>query len=69
MSITTLAAVTAINDATMIISTLAPLLERAMQNGETVISDEDVDAARARALGALDSLDAAIEKARTAGPT
>lgn len=64
MSISLLAAVTAINDANTIITALAPLVRQAMANGETEITDEQVAAARARLDGSIEALDAAIEKAR-----
>lgn len=65
MSLTTLAAVSAINDAMTIVTALSPLVQRAMANGQTEISDEDVAAARASLTAGIDALDAAIEKARS----
>jgi hypothetical protein len=64
MSISLLAAVTAINDASMVITALSPLVRQAMANGDTEISDEQVAAARAKLDGSIDALDAAIAKAR-----
>lgn len=64
MSLSVLAAVTAINDATMLLSALTPLVHQAMSNGQTEISDADVAAARAKLAGNIDALDAAIAKAR-----
>lgn len=64
MSLTTLAAVSAINDAMTIVTALSPLVQRAMAAGETEISDEDVAAARANLTAGIEALDAAIAKAR-----
>lgn len=68
MSLTVLAAVQAINDATMLASALGPLVQQALANGQTEISDADVDAARARLSGNIDALDALIAADR-ADPT
>lgn len=64
MSLSLLAAVTAINDASTIITALSPLVRQAMENGEVEITDEQVAEARARLSGSIEALDAAIEKAR-----
>lgn len=66
MSITVLAAVSAINDAATIMTALTPLVQRAMANGDAEISDEDVAAARGTLTAGIEALDAAIEKARSA---
>lgn len=66
MSTTVLAALTAVNDATMLVAALTPLIQQAVANGQAEISDEDVAAARARLGANIDALDAAIEKARGA---
>lgn len=67
MSLSILAAVTMINDATMLLSALTPLVHQAMSNGETEISDADVAASRAKLVGNIDTLDAAIAKAKAEG--
>lgn len=64
MSVSTLALVSAINDAAMIVSTFAPLVQRAMADGKTEVTDDDVNAAIARLDGDIDRLNAAIEAAR-----
>lgn len=64
MSLSLLSAITAINDAAMVINALSPLVRQAMANGDTEITDEQVAAARARLDGNIDALDAAIAKAR-----
>lgn len=68
MSLTILAAVQAINDATMLASALGPLVQQALAKGQTEISDEDVAAARAMLSGNIDSLDALIAASK-ASPT
>jgi hypothetical protein len=67
MSLTILAAVTAINDMTMLTAALTPLVQQAMASGATEISDADVAAARARLSGNIDALDALIAKSRADG--
>lgn len=69
MSVSTLALVTAINNAAMVVSTFAPLVQRAMQDGRPEVTDEEVSAAIARVDGDIQRLDAAIAaaKAREAG--
>lgn len=64
MSLSLLQAVTAINDASTIITALSPLVRQAMSNGQTEITDEQVAEARSRLEGSIEALDAAIEKAR-----
>ena len=65
MSLSVLAAVSAINDATALITALGPLVQQAMNKGETEITDADVALARAALVVNIDSLDALIEKAKT----
>ena len=60
MSMTLLAAVSAINDATMLVNALQPLVNQAIAAGQAEISDDDVAAARARLGASIDLLDAAI---------
>ena len=64
MSVSVLQAVTLINDATMLITALGPLVERALANGEDTITLDDVEAARANLVKNIDALDALIEKAK-----
>lgn len=64
MSMSVLTAVTAINDATMLITALGPLVERALANGEDTITLDDVEAARTNLVKNIDALDALIEKAK-----
>ncbi len=64
MSITVLAAVTAINDATMLLAALTPLVQQAMANGQTEITDADVEASRAKLDASIEALDAMIAKGR-----
>lgn len=64
MSLPVLAAVSAINDATALITALSPLIQQALAQGQTEISDEDVAAARAALVVNIDSLDALIAKAK-----
>jgi hypothetical protein len=65
MSLSLLAAVTTINDATTIIAALSPLVQQAMKNGQAEISDEDVAASAARLDASIEALDSAIEAARS----
>lgn len=64
MSISLLQAVTAINDATMLITALGPLVQRALENGEDTVSMVDVEIARGNLVKNIDALDALIEKAK-----
>lgn len=64
MSMSILDAVTAINDATMLLTALGPLVQRALVNGEDTISLDDVEAARSNLVKNIDALDALIEKAK-----
>lgn len=64
MSLTVLAAVTAINDAIVLANALTPLVQQALAHGQTEITDADVDAARAKLSTNIDALDAAIAKAK-----
>ncbi len=60
MSVSLLAVVSAINDASMLVTALTPLVQQAVATGQTEISDEDVAAARAKLGSSIDMLDAAI---------
>lgn len=64
MSTTVLALLTAINDATMLAGALTPLVQKAVGEGRAEVTDEEVEAARAKVTSGLDALDAAIAKAR-----
>lgn len=64
MSASVLSIVSAINDAATVISALTPLVQQAMQNGDTEVSDEQLAAARAITTGSIQALDEAIAKAR-----
>lgn len=64
MSATVLALVSAINDAVMLQAALTPLVKSALEDGRTEVTDEEVEAARAKVTSGLDALDAAIAKAR-----
>jgi hypothetical protein len=66
MSATTslLAVVSALNDLAMIQAAAMPLVQRAMAAGQTEISNDDLAAASALLGASIDSLDAAIERAR-----
>lgn len=64
MSMSVLDAVTAINDATMLLTALGPLVQRALANGEDTISLDDVEAARSNLVKNIGALDALIEKAK-----
>jgi hypothetical protein len=64
MSVQLLAIVSAINDASMLVSALTPLVQQAVAAGQTEVSDEDLAAARARLGSSIDMLDAAIAAAR-----
>lgn len=59
----TLKVITAINDASMIVSALTPLLERATREGREV-TEAEVDAALASLGARIEDLDAAIDRAR-----
>lgn len=59
----TLKVITAINDASMIVSALTPLLERATREGREV-TEAEVDAALASLGTKIDALDAAIAAAK-----
>lgn len=59
----TLKVITAINDASMIVSALTPLLERATREGREV-TEEEVNAALASLGTKIDALDAAIAAAK-----
>lgn len=63
MSLTLLAAVSLLNDATTIMTAVTPLVHQALANGETEISDDAIAAARAKLSGDIAALDAAIAKA------
>lgn len=63
MSLTLLAAVSMLNDASTVFTALTPLVHQAIANGETVISDDDIAASRAKLDGDISALDAAIAKA------
>jgi hypothetical protein len=67
VSISTLALVSAINDAAMIVSTFAPLVRQAMTDGKTEVTDEQVSAAISRLDGDIERLNAAVEAARARG--
>lgn len=67
MSLTVLAAVEAINDATMLAAALGPLVRSALEQGTAEISDADVAAARAKLSGGIDALDALIAKHKAQG--
>lgn len=60
MALSTLAVITAVNDALTLASALTPLVQQAMAAGQTEISDEEVAAARARLGDKIDALDALI---------
>ena len=64
MSMSLLTAITAINDATMLVTALGPLVERALANGEDTISLDDVEAARTNLVKNIAALDALIEQAK-----
>lgn len=64
MSLTVLQAVTAINDATALITVLTPLVQQAVNSQQTEITDEDVEKAKAALTSNIQSLDALIEKAK-----
>jgi hypothetical protein len=59
--------VSTINDASVLISTLTPLVQQAMAAGQTEVSAEAVAEARARLTMNIASLDAMISEARTEG--
>ena len=67
MSLTLLEAVSAINDASMLIQALTPLVEAAKAQGKEVITDEDVDAERAKYAASIIALDSLIAKRRAGG--
>ncbi len=56
--------VSTINDASMLINTLAPLVREAMADGKTEIDAEAVAEARARLTMNIASLDAMIDEAK-----
>jgi hypothetical protein len=59
--------VSTINDASVLISTLTPLVQQAMAAGDDSVSAEAVAEARARLTMNIASLDAMISEARTEG--
>lgn len=64
MSVTVLQAVSAINDASALITALTPLVQQAMNAGQDTISDEDVEKAKANLVNNIKSLDDLIAKAK-----
>lgn len=64
MSLSVLQAVTAINDASALITALTPLVQQAVNSGKTVISDEDVEKAKQNLQVNIASLDDLIAKAK-----
>lgn len=63
-TVTTLKLIKTINDITMLQAALTPLVANAMAAGRTEVTEEEISAARAKAVAGLDALDAAIEAAR-----
>ena len=59
--------VSTINDASMLISALTPLVQQAMAAGQTEVSAEAVADARARLAANIASLDALIDAAQAGG--
>jgi hypothetical protein len=68
MSVPLLSVVSAINDASMLISALTPLVQQAMAAGQTEVSAEAVAEARARLTMNIASLDALISQADQTAP-
>lgn len=64
MALTTLQAVSAINDALALVNALTPLVQAAINRGEVEITDADVEDAKAKLTVNIASLDALIEKAK-----
>jgi len=64
MSVGLLTIVSAINDAATLMTALTPLVTTALANGQTEVSDEDVQAARDKLTTKIDALDALIAKAK-----
>ncbi len=59
--------VSTINDASVLISVLTPLVQQAVADGATEISADAVAEARARLTMNIESLDAMISEAKTQG--
>ena len=62
-TVTLLTAVSAINDASMLIGALAPLVQQAMATGQTEVNADAVAEVRARLAANIASLDAMISAA------
>lgn len=62
--ITTLALITAINDAVSLSAALTPLVQQALALGQTEVSDEAVTAAQAKLGTNIDALDKLIADAK-----
>jgi hypothetical protein len=64
MSLSVLQAVSAINDASALITALTPLVQQAVNSGKTEITDLEVEQAKANLQANIASLDALILKAK-----
>jgi hypothetical protein len=65
MNVSLLALISAINDATALANALGPLVQRAMADGKTEVTEAEVDAAQAHLNLNIQSLKDLIVKAET----
>lgn len=64
MSVPLLTIVSAINDASALMSALTPLVTQALNKGETEVTLRDVEIARLKLTTKIDALDVLIAKAK-----